>query len=187
MEGKMNKQLINYETLLKVTKAMSMSKDPEEVVVLTVESVKKALDIKGCALFLINPEGNALELVASDGLSKKYLSKGPVSPARSILESLENGPVAIYDVANDPRIQYPDAAKKEGIFSILSVPIFVRGTLIGTMRVYTAEKWEFTLEDVNIVQALGQMAGILLDMCRLLQGQNQMIDVLTTMKEQRAM
>jgi len=55
------------------------------------------------------------------------------------------------------------------------------------MRVYTSEKWEFTLEDVNIVQALGQMAGMLLDMCRLLQGQNQMIDVLTTMKEQRAM
>ena len=51
----MKKQLINYETLLKVTRAMSRSKVPEEVVQLTVESVKEALDIKGCAIFLEDP------------------------------------------------------------------------------------------------------------------------------------
>ncbi len=42
----MKKQLINYETLLKVTKAMSMSTEPEEVVQLTVESIKSSLEIK---------------------------------------------------------------------------------------------------------------------------------------------
>ena len=47
----MKKQLINYETLLKVTRAISHSKDPEEVVLMTVESIKTALDVKGCALF----------------------------------------------------------------------------------------------------------------------------------------
>ena len=52
--GNMRKQLINYETLLKVTKAMSMSTRPEEVVQLTVDSVKTSLEIKGCALFLID-------------------------------------------------------------------------------------------------------------------------------------
>ena len=60
-------------------------------------------------------------------------------------------PVAIFDVADDPRIQYPDAAIKEGIPSILSVPIIIGEKLIGCMRVYTAEPWEFTLNDVNFV------------------------------------
>jgi GAF domain-containing protein len=91
--------------------------------------------------------------------------------------------VAIYDVTDDPRIQYPEAAKKEGIASILSVPIFVRGEVIGAMRVYTSQQWEFTLEDVNFVQALAQITGILIDMCRLYEGQNQMIDVLTKMRD----
>jgi hypothetical protein len=36
---------------------------------------------------------------------------------------------------------------------------------------------------VNFVQALAQIAGILIDMCRLYEGQNQMIDVLTKMRE----
>jgi signal transduction protein with GAF and PtsI domain len=183
----MDKHRINYETLLKVTRAMSMSRDPEEVILLSVESIRKALEFKGCALFLMNEKSKELEVAASDGLSKEYLNKGPVSALESIAQSLEEGPVAIYDVSDDPRIQYPEAAKSEGIASILSVPIFVRGKAIGAMRVYTANRWEFTLEDVNFVQALGQMAGMMIDMCRLYQGQNEMIDVLTTMREARPM
>ncbi len=183
----MKKQLINYETLLKVTKTMSMSTEPEEVVQLTVESVKKALDIKGCALFLLNPNSNELEVAAAVGLSADYLKKGPVSSIHSIGQSLTDGPVAIYDVTDDPRIQYPKAAKKEGVASILAVPIYIRGKVIGSMRVYSAEQWEFTLEDVNFVQALAQIAGILIDMCRLYQGQKDYIDVLMTMREARDM
>jgi signal transduction protein with GAF and PtsI domain len=179
----MKKELINYETLLKITRAMSMSRDPEEVVLLTVGGIKNALNIKGCALFLINSKTNELEVAASFGLSKEYLNKGPVSALKSIARSLEDGPVAIYDVTNDPRIQYPEAAKAEGIASILSVPIFVGGKVIGAMRVYTAEKWEFTLEDVNFVQALAQIAGTLVDVCRLYQRQKDAIDVLKTLRD----
>jgi signal transduction protein with GAF and PtsI domain len=183
----MKKQLINYEALLKITKAMSMSRDPEEVISLTVKSIKKALNIKGASLFLINSDTNELELVASDGLSKRYLKKGPLSTLRSIAESLQDGPVAIYDVTDDPRIQYPEAAQKEGIASILAVPIYVRGEVVGAMRVYTDEPWEFTLEDVNFVQGLAQMGGMLIDMCRLYEGQNEMIDILTKMRESMPM
>ncbi len=183
----MKKQLINYETLLKVTRAMSMSTEPEEVVQLTVESVKTSLEIKGCALFLIDPKSRELEVAAASGLSSEYLNKGPLSSIRSIGQSLKEGPVAIYDVSDDPRIQYPKEARKEGIASILAVPIFIRGDVIGTMRVYSSEPWEFTLEDVNFVQALAQIAGVLIDMCRLYQGQNEYIDVLMDMREARAM
>ena len=183
----MKRQIINYETLLKVTKAMSLSRDHEKVIQITVESVRDTLDIKGCALFLINHKNNQLEVAASCGLSEEYLNKGPVSSLNSISKSLTEGPVAIYDVTDDPRIQYAEAAKSEGIASILSVPIYVRGKIIGAMRVYTSENWEFTLEDVNFVQALGQIAGILIDLSRLIQGQQEHIDVLTTMKETRDM
>ena len=181
----MNKQLINYETLLNITKAISHSRDPEEVVLMTVESIKTALDVKGCALFLINRKTDELELGASYGLSDEYLNKGPVSALRSIAQSLKDGPVAIYDVKDDPRIQYPKEAEKEGIASILSVPIVGGGKIIGVMRVYTSEHWEFTLEDVNFVQALAQMAGMAINMCRYTKGLKSSIDVLKAMSEAR--
>ena len=179
----MKKQLINYETLLKITKVISHSKDLEEIILLTVESVKTALDVKGCALFLINRKTDELELGASYGLSDEYINKGPISAIRSIAQSLNEGPVAIYDVADDPRIQYPKEAAKEGIASILSVPIVAGGKTIGAMRVYTAEHWEFTLEDVNFVQALAYMAGMAINMARYYKGFKSSIDVLKSMKD----
>ena len=179
----MKKQLINYETLLKVTKAISHSKDPEEVALMTVESIKTALDVKGCALFLINRKNNELQLATSHGLSDEYINKGPISALRSIAQSLEEGPVAIYDVMDDPRIQYPNEARKEGIASILSVPIVVSGNLIGAIRVYTSEPWEFTLEDVNFVQSIAQIAGMAINMARQTKGLKSSIDVLKTMRE----
>ena len=179
----MKKQLINYETLLKITKAISHSRDPEEVVLMTVESIKTSLEVKGCALFLINRKSNELELGASYGLSDEYINKGPVSALHSIAQSLEEGPVAIYDVTDDPRIQYPKEAEKEGIASILSVPIVAGGKTIGAMRVYTADLWESTLEDVNFVQALAQMAGMAINMCRYAKGLKGSIDLLKAMQE----
>jgi len=179
----MEKKLINYETLLRITKAISHSKDPEEVALMTTESIKTALGAKGCALFLINRKNNELQLATSYGLSDEYINKGPVSALRSIAQSLEEGPVAIYDVMDDPRIQYPNEARKEGIASLLSVPIVVGGNLIGAMRVYTSEPWEFTLEDVNFVQSLAQVAGMALSMARHTKGLKSSIDILKTMRE----
>jgi signal transduction protein with GAF and PtsI domain len=164
--GIMKKQLLNYETLLKVTKAISHSKDPQEVVLMTVDSIKTALDVKGCTVFLINKSTNELEVAASFGLSNDYINKGPVSALKSIAQSLEDGPIAIYDVKDDPRLQYPEEAVKEGISSILSVPIVAGGQITGALRVYTAEPWEFTIDDVNFVQAMAYMAGMAMDMAR---------------------
>ena len=178
----MKRQLINYETLLKVATVIGHSRDPEEVALMTVESIKTALHAKGCALFLVNRKTNELELVTSYGLSDEYLDKGPVSALRSIAQSLDEGPVAIFDVMDDPRIQYPQAAKKEKIASLLSVPVMAAGNVIGAMRVYTAEPWEFTLEDVNFVQALAQIAGMSLSMARYTKGLKGSLDIMKTMR-----
>jgi GAF domain-containing protein len=179
----MKKQLLTYEILLKVAKAISHSRDPEEVVLMTVESIKTALEAKGCTVFLINRKTNELEVAASYGLSDKYINKGPLSALSSIAQSLEDGPVAIYDVSDDPRIQYPEEAKKEGITSILSVPIVSGGNVIGALRVYTSDPWEFTLEDVNFVQAMAYMAGMAIYMARHYKGLKDSIEILKTLRD----
>jgi len=177
-EGTMKKELMNYEAILKVTRDIAQTRDPEEVALLVVESVKRALGAKGCALLLFNRKSGELEVASSFGLSDEYLNKGPLSAMKSIAGSLEDGPVAITDVADDPRIQYPEAAKKEGISSILSVPIIVGKNPIGALRVYSAELWEATLEDVNLVQALAQISGMGLELARLYKGLKSSIEIL---------
>jgi GAF domain-containing protein len=178
---------INYDTLIKITRSLSKFKDPDKIIQMTVESIQSALGLKGCTLFLRNDKTQELEVAASAGLSDVYLNKGAVSALHSIADSLNDGPVAVYDVGDDPRIQYPEAAEKEGIVSILSVPIMVGDDAIGAIRVYSAEPWEFTLDDVNFVQALAQIAGVLIEMSRLHKGQSEYIDVLATTCESPAL
>ncbi|MBW1704275.1 MAG: GAF domain-containing protein [Deltaproteobacteria bacterium] len=183
----MKKKLMNYETLLKVTHGVVLSRDPEEVTFLIVGAVRNALEAKGCALLLFNRKTHELEVAASMGLSDEYLNKGPLSAMRSIASSLKDGPVAISDVTDDARIQYPDAAKKEGISSILSVPMAIREKPIGALRVYSAEPWEATLEDVNFVQAVAQIAGMALEMSRLYKGLKDSIEILKEKRDPKSL
>jgi len=174
----MENHKMHYETLLKVTDVISHSKDPEEVVLLTAESVTTSLDVKGCSIFLINKKSKKLELAGSFGLSKNYIDKGPINHMGGLQKSLEDGPLAIYDVSDDPRIQYPKEAKDEGIASILSVPINIHSRTEGILRVYTSEAWDFTLRDVNLLQAIAQISGMAIDMCRLYKGYKTSIEIL---------
>ena len=186
-EGTVNKHNINYDTLVRITKAISTIQDPEEIVLITVEGVTHALNVKGCALFLFSEKSDELKLAGYYGLSDEYVDKGPVSAIRSIASSLQDRqPVAIFDVTDDPRIQYPEAAIREGIASILSSPIIIGDRLLGCLRVYTAEPWEFTLSDVNFVQAVAQLVGMGIEMCRVNQGLRESIDVLEMMQDSTA-
>jgi len=182
----MEQPVINYETLIRITKAISTIRDPEEIVLITVEGVTHALNVKGCTLFLFSARIDELRLAGSYGLSDEYLNKGPISALQSIASSLKDGqPVGIFDVSDDPRIQYPEAAIKEGISSILSAPIIIGETLIGCMRVYTASPWEFSLNDVSFIQAVAQMVGMAIELCRINKGLKDSIDILKTMRDPR--
>lgn len=170
-----------------ITKAISMLRDPEEIILISVEGIMHALNVKGCTLFLFSAKSDELKLAGSYGLSNEYLAKGPVSSLKSIAAALQDRqPVAIFDVSDDPRIQYPEAAKKEGIASILSVPIIIGKNLIGCLRIYTAEPWEFTLNDVNFAQAVAQVVGMALELCRINKGLKDSIDILKTMRDPKS-
>lgn len=182
----MGKPLLNYETLIRLTKAVPKLRDPDAIVLVTTEGVTHTLKVKGCALFLFSPMSEDLHLAGSYGLSQEYLDKGPISSMRSIASSLrDKQPVAIFDVSDDPRIQYPEEAKKEGISSMLSVPIIMGDKVTGCMRVYTSEPWEFILDDLNFVQAVAQIVGMALEMCRITQGYRDSIEILKTMRDPR--
>ena len=182
----MEKPIINYESLIRITKAISLLRDPEEIVLVTVEGVTHALNVKGCTIFLFSTRSDELQIAGTYGLSKEYLDKGPVSSMRSIASALQDRqPVAIFDVSDDPRIQYPEAAIKEGISSILAAPIIVGTRLFGSLRIYTADPWEFTLNDVSFVEAVAQVFGMALELCRVNKGLKDSIDILKTMRDPR--
>jgi signal transduction protein with GAF and PtsI domain len=178
----MKSQAINYDTLRRISDAVSSAQDIDDLTSHIVHSLKQALGLKGCALLLWDRRADELVLAASSGLTKRYLSKGPLSARRSIAASLKEGPVAIFDVEDDPRLQYPVEAKVEGISSILSVPVILRGKALGSLRLYSAEPWEFSESDVIFAQAVAEIVALVLDNLRLSKGLKSSIEALKVMR-----
>jgi len=173
---------MHYDMLIKVTSAISECKDPEEVALLTAEAVKTGFNAKGCSVFLVNRKTRELGLAASSGLSDDYLSKGPVRYMQEITEAKDQVPVAIYDVQDDPRIQYPEAAEKEGITSLLGAPIVARNKVVGALRVYTDKPWKADITDITLIQAIAQICGMAMDMCRMYKGYKTSIEILKDLR-----
>lgn len=178
----MDNHSMYYDTITRLTTAISQCKDPEEVALITAESVKTAFNAKGCSIFLVDRDTRELGLVASSGLSQEYLNKGPVHFMQTIREARNAVPIAIYDVMDDPRIEYPEAAQKEGISSLLGVPIISHDKIIGALRVYSAEPWEFAYNDITIIQAVALICGMAMDMCRMYKGYKTSIEILKNMR-----
>ena len=127
-----------YETLFEAAKAVNSSLRLNDVLKAIVESTAKATDAKGCSVLLLSSDRKKLWYGASYGLSEQYLKKGEILADTSIAETWsENRPVLVQRAAFDWRIQYREEAKKEGIGSILSVPLVLKDEVIGVLRIYT--------------------------------------------------
>ncbi|MBA7643279.1 hypothetical protein ES703_51000 [subsurface metagenome] len=82
---------------------------------------------------------------------------------RCTRKALDGNSVVILDVTEDERIQYPEAARKEGIKSMLTVPITLRDENIGILRVYTSEPRQFSEDDIYFVKMVAHLGAIALE------------------------
>ena len=149
-----------FRTLHEVTRAILSSLDSKQVVQLIVDKVTRIMQVKACALRLRNETTHELELIATTGLSESFLAKGQPHTDQSISETLAGRPVLISDTASDPRLEYPAETVAEGIASILSIPIVARQRVVGVLRLYSAEKRQYSQEEVTFLSALAEIAGV---------------------------
>jgi GAF domain-containing protein len=149
-----------YTTLYQTALIISSSLELEQVLQSIVKSVAEAMNIKASALRLLNTETGQLHMSAVYGLSGEYLNKGPVDMKHSPLdiEAMCNQAVYVPDVRTDSRFQYQDAAREEGLVSVLCVPLEVHGNAIGVMRVYSGEPMIFHDDDVKFLSVLASLA-----------------------------
>src|SRR6266705_2312488 len=161
-----------YTALHQVALTISSSLELDEVLQRVVTSITEAMQVKACALRLLDAHSGELQLSAVYGLSKGYLTKGPVEVKSSLIDSeaLCGAPVVIHDVRTDPRFQYKEAARQEGIVSVLCVPLEVHGEAIGVLRVYTDRLTTFNEDDVQFLSVLASLAALSIENARLYEG-----------------
>jgi GAF domain-containing protein len=165
--------------LFALANTLSTTLDLQAVGDFIAQQIALAMGAKGCTVRGLDRGTRRLELIGAYGLSKKYLlEKGPVLAGENIAEVLAGKPSTIRDVANDSRMQYPSAAIEEGIKSLATVPMVVKGVVTGIVRVYTDQIYDFASEDVAFLCAAAGVAGAAVENSRLYDGIRQDFEVL---------
>jgi len=156
-------EYIYLSAFIHITRAISSSPDLKEILHLIVKSTCETTGSKGCTLMLLDEEGERLEVKSFYGLSDRYVGKGPIAADKSISDTLKGEPIIIENATSDPRVQYPQQAKQEGIASIVSVPIILRGRIIGVLRLYTSVPCRFTDDDIDFLSAIAMQSGLAIE------------------------
>lgn len=125
------------------------------------------MGVKGATIFVVNPGTESLEILATEGLSIGYVNKGPILVDKSIKLPSNINPVIIADTRSSDLLQYPEKAEKEGIRSIVSLPINLRGKIIGALRIYHSEPWEVSELELSYLRLLTLNLGMALRYFRL--------------------
>ena len=127
------------------------------------ERICRSFSVKGCSIMLFDERDKQLFRVASYGVSEEYLNKGPLTADNQYPAFVTGKPVFVEDFQNDPRIQYPEAAAREGIVSMLSIPVRYRGVPIGLIRIYHNELWRIDEEDMDSFCLLALQLGLVIE------------------------
>jgi len=149
------------EALSKISGAITSDLYLEDILQLIVTVTAEVMGSKICSLMLLDPGKNELVIKATQSISKEYINKNPLKPGEGIA-------VTVYNILENKIYTNKDIASKEGLASLLCVPLHVKGKVIGVLNVYTSEPHDFSDYEVSIIKTVADQAAIVIENYRLL-------------------
>jgi GAF domain-containing protein len=133
---------------------------------------------------LLDETSGELRIAATQSLSEQYRRKPNLKVGQSIIGRAvkERRPIIVLDVSTERDYMYPDMAKKEGLCSLLSVPMMVRDKALGVINSYTSVPHVFTSEEVKLLQAIANQAAIAIEHTTLIEKSHEMQEALAVRK-----
>jgi len=123
------------------------------------------MDSKICSLMLIDDVKGELVLKATQSMSEAYNKKPQLKIGEGIAGrvALENKPISVHDLSAEQEYVSKAIAEKEGLKSLLSVPLAVKGKVIGVLNSYTSYPHKFTKDEISILTTVANQAAIVIE------------------------
>ncbi|HEY4662661.1 MAG TPA: GAF and ANTAR domain-containing protein, partial [Candidatus Humimicrobiaceae bacterium] len=157
------------EALSRISEAMTSDLYLEDVLKLIVTVTAEVMGSKICSLMLLDPKKKELSIKATQSINKEYINKNPLKLGEGIAGKVaqEGKPISVFNIAEDKNYKYQEIAHREGLVSLLCVPLHVKGKIIGVLTIYTSEPHHFSDYEVNILKTVADQAAIVIENYRL--------------------
>jgi two-component system, response regulator PdtaR len=155
--------------LLTISRAITSEKYLEDILRLIVTVTAEVMGSKICSLMLIADDGK-LHVKATQSISREYNKKRILELGKGVVGKVasENRPAIVRDVREREDYLYPEMARKEGLVSLLSVPLAVKNRVIGVINCYTSRHHDFTESEVTVLTTIANQAAIAIENTELL-------------------
>ncbi|MFO1475717.1 MAG: GAF domain-containing protein [Verrucomicrobiota bacterium] len=158
-----------FESLVSVSRTINSTVGLDEALKVVAREACVLMQAKMCSIMMLDESGDWLELRASHGAGQAYITKPRLSTNESLLGVVvrRKKPLQVENVQVSSRYQNVELARREGLVSLLSVPLLFAEQVIGTLSVYTGKPFHFSNEEVRIASALAQLSAIAIEKARL--------------------
>lgn len=178
------KKAVQFDKLIQVSQSITSESYLDEILNLIVVVTAEMLNSKICSIMLLDERGKELAIKATQSLSEEYKRKPNIKVEQSLSGQVvrTKKPLIVFDVRLEERYAYRDLAIKEGLSSMLSVPMAVKDKVIGIINVYTQDPYEFSQEEVNVLQMVANQAAIAVENTKLMEETLKAKEALETRK-----
>ena len=131
--------------LYDMVKEMGSHDDLQELMNSATRYATKIMGVKGCSIKLLNEDKKTLRFVSTYGLSKDYQSKEAIDLEKSPinLKIIQGSPFTIGRIDDNDLFQYPEDIRREGIASMLCLPLRAEEDSTGIFCVYSEKTYRF--------------------------------------------
>ena len=158
-----------FEALIKVSQTINTTLNLDEALDVITRQAAKLMEAKLCSLLLADPEKQWLDLRACYGGGPAYREKPRVSVNESLVGVVLRRAKALQveNVQSSSRYQQTDIAHREGLVSLLSVPLVYDHDAIGVLNIYRGDRYRFSNEEIRIVSALAELSAVAIRKARM--------------------
>ena len=142
--------------LTRIVQAAAEAESPVAQVRVIVDSIRGAMDIDACNLYLANAS-DEMVLVASHGLGEAAIGKARLPPGTGLvgLAARTRHPVNVADAASHPAFHYVPGTREERFRSFCGVPLVRAGRVIGVLVTQSRKRRQLSEEEEAFLVTLG--------------------------------
>jgi signal transduction histidine kinase len=158
-----------FESLASVSRTINSTLNLDEALSAVTREACGLMQAKMCSLMMLDDTRIWLDLRASFGAGQSYLQKPRLSVGESLLGAVvrRKKPIHVENVQTSGRYQNVEVARREGLVSLLSVPLLFTGEAIGALSVYTAQPYVYSNDEIRILSAFAELSAIAIEKARL--------------------